>query len=226
MRFAGAALLAAVVVWVLSRDVFDSSIVHAAVVTALHLGACAGVAVFMRRTYTHAVIGLCNLVTLLRLGLTMSLVTPLLAGTAPPVWGIFTVGVLALSLDGVDGWLARRQGLSSTFGARFDMEVDSALSLVLALNALVAGSVGPAVLVLGVARYVFGAAGLAFPWLARPLPDRFGRKVACVLQIGALIAVQAPILSPALGVLAVVVATLALAWSFGRDVLWLWRRRA
>jgi hypothetical protein len=64
------------------------------------------------------------------------------------------------------------------------------------------------------------------PFLANPLPDRFGRKVACVLQIGALIALQRPILSEAQAGVAVGVATLALFWSFGRDAIWLYRRHA
>jgi phosphatidylglycerophosphate synthase len=38
-----------------------------------------------------------------------------------------------LALDGLDGWLARRFGLASAYGARFDMEVDGFLILVLAL---------------------------------------------------------------------------------------------
>ena len=69
------------------------------------------------------------------------------------------------------------------------------------------------------------AAVRAWPWLARPLPERAGRKVVCVVQLGALIALQLLALpAPAAGV--VVSATLAaLSWSFGRDVLWLWRAR-
>ena len=37
------------------------------------------------------------------------------------------------ALDGVDGWLARRRGMSSAFGARFDMEIDALLVQVLAI---------------------------------------------------------------------------------------------
>ena len=39
------------------------------------------------------------------------------------------------ALDGVDGWLARRSGIASAFGARFDMEIDALLILVLAVLA-------------------------------------------------------------------------------------------
>ena len=48
----------------------------------------------------------------------------------PPCWqSRWTV------LDGTDGWLARRSGVVSAFGARFDMETDALLIMVLALIA-------------------------------------------------------------------------------------------
>lgn len=225
IRFAVAVLAGAGGVCAVTLAVLGSPVGHTAVVTVLYLCACGAVAFFMRGTYPHAAIGLCNLVTLARLALTVALVAPILGGGGAPVWGVFWVAGLALGLDGLDGWLARRQDLASAFGARFDMEVDSGLSLILALNAFVAGSAGPSVLLLGLPRYGFAVAGLVLPWLARPLPDRLGRKVACVLQIGALIALQAQVLPPPLAGLAVGVAAVALAVSFGRDVLWLYRRR-
>ena len=47
-------------------------------------------------------------------------------------WFIIGLATVALCLDGVDGWLARRTGNTTRFGARFDMELDSLLMLVLA----------------------------------------------------------------------------------------------
>src|SRR5438105_998134 len=43
-------------------------------------------------------------------------------------WAAATAILITL-MDGVDGWLARRSGMRSTFGARFDMEVDALLIL-------------------------------------------------------------------------------------------------
>ena len=179
--------------------------------------------------YPHPRFGLCNAVTLLRAGLGTTLLTPLLApGLSDDVlngWGVALVAATALSLDGVDGFLARRSGLSSQFGARFDMEVDAALALLLSMLALADGSVGPVVLLLGVMRYGFVAASWSLPWMAAPLPDRFGRKVVCVIQIAALIALQAPVVSGGIALSVTLGAALALIWSFGRDILWLWRHR-
>ena len=51
---------------------------------------------------------------------------------APPPGARSPAPPLLLALDGLDGWAARRQGLVSAFGARFDMEVDALLILALA----------------------------------------------------------------------------------------------
>ena len=190
---------------------------------AAYLVAAVLAAGLMNRSYPYADLGLANLVTLTRLLLTSALLAPLAASA--PAERILAVAIVVLALDGIDGWLARRQGRESAFGARFDMEVDAFLGLVLALNAWAAGNIGPVVLFLALPRYAFAAAGYLLPWMAATLPERFGRKVVCVVQIVALIALQLPTLAgkPALFIAAA--ALVALAWSFGRDVLWLWRRR-
>lgn len=180
--------------------------------------------------YPHAHFGACNAVTLLRAGLAACLLTPLF--TPNPVggtleeWSIVTLALVALFLDGIDGLLARRSGLTSAYGARFDMEVDAGLSLILTLHLLADDTLGPYVLLLGVMRYIFIAASAPFPWLAAPLPERFGRKLVCVVQVAALIALQVPVLPPMLAQWIALGAVCALLWSFGRDSLWLWRHKS
>ncbi|MEO0918412.1 MAG: CDP-alcohol phosphatidyltransferase family protein, partial [Pseudomonadota bacterium] len=83
------------------------------------------------QSYPHAVLGLCNAVTLVRMGLVAFLVGAVAAPDTAP-WLVFGVASLAFALDGLDGWFARREGLSSDFGARFDMETDAALAAKLA----------------------------------------------------------------------------------------------
>ena len=143
-----------------------------------------------------------------------------------PAWLVVGLSAIVLALDGVDGWLARRDKLVSEFGARFDVEVDSAFALILALHAFVDGKAGPLVLLLGLARYGFVVAGLVFPWLNRTLPERFSRKVICVVQLVALIALQLPFVTPPFSTLLVVATVAAVLWSFGRDVIWLRRSKA
>lgn len=169
----------------------------------------------------------CQVVTLLRAALTAGLAGLVLAPGALPglAWAALAVALVALALDGVDGWLARRRGEASAFGARFDMEVDAALILVLAVLAWLGDKAGAWVLLLGLMRYGFVAAAMGWPWLADPLPPSLRRKAVCVLQVAVLALLLAPPLqAPASAVLAAL-ALAALAWSFAVDVLWLHRHR-
>src|ERR1700729_2775160 len=63
---------------------------------------------------------------------------------------LVTLASVALVLDAVDGWVARRTQTSGTLGARLDGEVDAFLILV--LSVYVARSAGTWVLAIGAAR--------------------------------------------------------------------------
>jgi phosphatidylglycerophosphate synthase len=133
------------------------------------------------------------------------------------------LAVVALVLDGVDGWVARRTGTVSALGARFDMEVDAFLILV--LSVYVAQSVGPWVLAIGVARYAVWAAGWVLPWMRAPVPPRYWRKPVAAIQ-GVVLTVAAADQLPGVAInVAIVVAMALLAESFGRDVVWQWRQQ-
>jgi phosphatidylglycerophosphate synthase len=136
---------------------------------------------------------------------------------------ILALSAPALALDAVDGRVARRTGTATPFGARLDGEVDAFLILVLSLA--VAPMLGWWTLLAGSARYVFAGAGLAFPWLRRPLDARYWRKVVAAVMGITLAAAAADVLPRPLATIGVVVALLLLAESFGRDAWWLWRRR-
>ncbi|SCL46351.1 Phosphatidylglycerophosphate synthase [Micromonospora citrea] len=158
-------------------------------------------------------------------GVTALAVDALAAGAdrAAAVGTLVALTSVALALDAVDGHVARRTGTTSALGARFDMEVDAFLILVLGLY--VAPAVGGWVLLLGAMRYAFVAAGRALPWMRRPLPARYWRKVVAAAQ-GVLLLVAAAGVLPGPATALVLVAALALlVESFGRDVGWLWRHR-
>lgn len=197
----------------------------AVLVSLIAFALSAGIAGFgLSGSYPHDRLGLCNAITLARLALATTLLAPLVAG-AGLSWAIFAIAAVALSFDGFDGWLARRHGRVSEFGARFDMEVDSVLAIILALNAAIFGPAGAVAILLGLPRYVFGAAAWVFPWICGALPPRFSRKVVCVVQLAVLIALQAPILPVGLAMALVITAAAALAWSFALDLRWLRRHR-
>lgn len=141
----------------------------------------------------------------------------------PPVTVLVALTTTALILDAVDGHVARRTGTASELGARFDMEVDAFLILV--LSAHVATSVGGWVLLIGVMRYAFVAAAWIWPWLSRPLPPNTARKTVAALQGILLLVAAAGILPPAPAFTVALLALALLVHSFGRDVAWLWRTR-
>lgn len=194
--------------------------------TGLFLGGCVVVWRQLRRHYPHPSFGACNAVTLIRGALVCTLVAPLTdTDMAADPWVMPGIALVALVLDGVDGWLARRSGLVSAFGARFDVEIDAALALVLALHGLARGVAGPEVLLLALPRYGFIAAAWAWPWLGAPLPPRFRRKLICVVQLAVLIALLVPTLPPVAAPILLGWGTAALLASFAIDILWLWARR-
>lgn len=140
-------------------------------------------------------------------------------------WLFAGIALAALLLDGIDGYLARRTGLSSAFGARFDMEVDALLIFLLSALAFALGKAGLFVLAIGLMRYAFLAAQSVFPWLGAELPASFRRKAVCVMQAAVLGAIVTPLVQPPVSTLAALVTVLFLAWSFAVDIVWLARHR-
>ena len=136
---------------------------------------------------------------------------------------LVAIAGLALVLDAVDGWVARRTRTATPLGARMDMEVDAFLILVLSVAASVV--LGFWVLVIGVFRYAFLAATWVAPWLGGAVPPRWSRKAVAALQGIVLTMVTAHVLPRGVCVAAVVVALALLAWSFGTQVAELWPSR-
>ena len=185
-------------------------------------------AALLRARYPHRSVGLCNAVTHLRLTLAAPLAAWLIApgglsGDPAAGWAVVALAGASLALDGADGWLARREGLVSRFGARFDVEVDAALALALAALAWRSEIAGGWVLALGAPRYLFVAAGMVAPRLRGSLPERGSRKAVCALQISALIALLCPVVPTAASQPFAALAAAALAASFAADLRWLWR---
>jgi phosphatidylglycerophosphate synthase len=140
--------------------------------------------------------------------------------------GVLTMiimGTLCLTLDGVDGRVARARAEVSAFGARFDVETDAAMLAVLSVAVAALGIAGWWVLAIGALRYGYVATSLFVRALRTPLPYRYSGKVIAVAQAVALLAALTFRLTHGehwvstallLGALA------SLCWSFGRSVLW------
>ena len=108
-------------------------------------------------------LGAANRITLVRAGVACLIASramdPAPLGTAER-WVLVALAGAALLLDGTDGWAARRQGLASAFGARFDMEIDAFAIAVLAITAVKAAAVPCWVLAIGAMRYLYLVRGL------------------------------------------------------------------
>lgn len=137
---------------------------------------------------------------------------------------LVALATAALLLDLVDGRVARRTGTASALGARFDMEVDALLLLV--LSVAVARSVGPWVLAIGAARYLLLAARTLVPRLRGEAPPRpWCRVVAAVQGVTLTVAVAEVLPEPVVAVM--LLAGLALlAESFGREAWQVWHLEA
>ena len=172
-----------------------------------------------RGSCARATFGAANAVTLVRAALLLLLVA--LLGVAPTralAWVLVGLGAAAVALDGVDGALARGRDEASEFGARFDMETDALLILVLAALVWQHGKAGAWILAAGLLRYLFVAASWALPWLGAALPPSRRRQAVCVVQIVSLLGALAPVVAPPWSAALALAGLAALVWSFGVDV--------
>jgi phosphatidylglycerophosphate synthase len=176
----------------------------------------------LRRDHPFATFGPANGITMAR-GVLTSVIAGFLGARvdATAALAVVGIGLVALILDGFDGRLARRSGLASPFGARYDMETDAFLILIFSLLAWQLDKAGPWVVLSGLLRYLFLAAGWVLPQMRGALPPSRRRQTVCVIQVVVMLAVLLPfVASPLSDVLSA--ATLGLlCYSFLVDVLWL-----
>jgi phosphatidylglycerophosphate synthase len=164
-------------------------------------------------------------VTLVRVGLVAVVTVLVIRGfwIPVPVVPLVALSFAALLTDLLDGYVARRTGTTSAFGARLDMEADAALILVLSVH--LARSYGPWVLAIGLMRYALWAAERVFPWLRGPLPPRFWRKVVASATGQTLTYLSSNLFPRWFAVTALAVVLALLVESFGRDIIYLWTHR-
>jgi len=182
---------------------------------------------FLPRHHPFARFGPANQITTMR-AMLVALVAALIGEPRFPnvATSAAAASVVVSALDGVDGWLARRHQIASRFGARFDMEIDALLILVLAILVTEFEKAGPWVILSGLLRYIFVGAGKYWPRLRAPLFASRRRQAVCVVQILALNLAIVPAIQPPLSAAMAAGALAALAWSFLIDTRWLLRSAA
>lgn len=156
--------------------------------------------------------GAANLVTWSRL-----LAVACLLALLPERGTWIAVGIsLAWVFDGVDGWLARRLGETSVFGARFDMETDSHIMLLVCLHLVVTRGLAGWILITGCLRYAYVLARwAAAPRVIRERRSTWGRIIYSLAMCALASSCVAPWSELSMPLL--VLATLALCGSFAPD---------
>jgi phosphatidylglycerophosphate synthase len=170
-------------------------------------------------------LGPANTVTLVRAGLVVAvtaLVVQSWSGDVPRSL-LVALSSVALTLDLVDGRLARARGSVTALGAAFDMETDAFLILV--LSVYVVPVAGAFVLLIGLARYLLLLATAVWPWLGGPVPPRPWAKVVAAVQGVVLVVAAAEVLPTGWAQALLVAALVMLLESFGRQVVTLWGHR-
>jgi phosphatidylglycerophosphate synthase len=178
---------------------------------ALVLGAL-GVALYLERTWPIAAAGVASLAALVTVN--RSAWTPsgvfgwanaVTVLRAVVVWAVgarfqkadetlLALVVLSLfALDGLDGYLARKRGTASEFGALFDMETDAYFVLTIEVVLFHRGDLGAWILLTGVLRYVYVLVRAFVPARRPDVPrSRFGRLAFTGLALGLFFAFALP----------------------------------
>lgn len=183
--------------------------------------------------YPFSRLGLANRIAFFRLAISSLLfgfaMEIAVAGHGPSyavAWIAAALALAGIALDGVDGWVARRQRMTSGFGARLDMEVDAFHILSLSLLAWLMDKAGVWVLLLGLMRYIFLYAGSAWPGLAAQLQASWRRKAVCVWTGLSLTVMLTPMAGPPASGWIAALALVLLCYSFLVDTVWLMRQAA
>ncbi|WP_423822229.1 CDP-alcohol phosphatidyltransferase family protein [Salinisphaera sp. SPP-AMP-43] len=194
----------------------------------LGFGLIAAVVIFNLPAHPYPRFGMANCVTTARAGLTaligaLAFEADQLGTHAPTLaWLATGTAATALSLDGLDGYAARHRAEASRFGARFDMEIDALLILLLCVLLHGSGKLGSWVYALGLMRYVFVVAQWLWPRLAdTPLPPSQRRKIVCVIQGLVLCTGLAPSVDASVASALAAGGLLALTGSFALDMHYL-----
>jgi phosphatidylglycerophosphate synthase len=159
-------------------------------------------------------VGYANLITILRFILLLSL---LVANDHLLPEIVFSGFLIVVILDGVDGWVARRYGQSSTVGELLDMETDAFMVLSLSWIHFQSDLVGWWILIPGGMRYYVEI--LLYRFLANyrePLPKKL-RSTIAVLFFGCL--VGAFVLPEYWAILALKTSSVLIIASFGMSIL-------
>jgi phosphatidylglycerophosphate synthase len=159
--------------------------------------------------------GWANRVTTVRFALALLLGA---FGLAAPGWLLAAALGVGAALDVADGFIARRYGLSSEFGAAFDIETDALLTLIAEAQLWQRGRAGAWILIPGLLRYAYVLALAIVPATAGHVrSSRFARRAFVALLVGLIAALVS---DGAVATTLAMIGTAAVTLSFARSFRW------
>jgi len=166
------------------------------------------------------VFGWANRVTTVRFALALLLGA---LGPATPGWILAAALGAAAALDVADGFIARRYGLSSAFGAAFDIETDALLTLIAEAQLWQRGRAGAWILIPGLLRYAYVLALAIVPATAGHVRSSpFARRAFVALLLGLCAAL---LFDGAAATVLAALGTAAVTFSFARSFRWSYAAR-
>ncbi|WP_117196421.1 CDP-alcohol phosphatidyltransferase family protein [Rhizobium terrae] len=174
--------------------------------------------------HPHDRFGLANIITLVRAAITSAfgglvLTSSLRAENQSLLWATASTVAVALILDGIDGFVARRTGKASPFGSRFDVEIDTLMILFLSIAVLLLHKAGGWVILIGLMRYGHIAAQAIKPALRAEMHPSIRRKAIWVLQGPILCLTLLPVVQTPYSNIFSIIALIFLAWSLVVDII-------
>lgn len=127
-------------------------------------------------------------------------------------WSLAAVALVIFALDALDGWIARRTGTASRFGAEFDMETDAFFVAVLSVCLWREAVGGGWILLPGALRYVYVLVIAALGRTGDSPRSRLTRYAFAILVCGSSVGLM-PL--GRISTLAALLGTLAVCYSFG-----------
>jgi len=158
------------------------------------IGAVVLFAFYVRRLKSHTlelplIIGYANWVSLIRLLIIMSLFATYSNLSDTELLVLF---LIAICLDGVDGYLARRFGQISEIGGKFDMEIDAFLVLALSWIHVDLQNLTWFILIPGGLRYVYE---IALFWLPKKSKEVLPKIVRATIAVSFFLSLLIPFLT-------------------------------
>ncbi|MBT3548892.1 MAG: CDP-alcohol phosphatidyltransferase family protein [Gammaproteobacteria bacterium] len=135
------------------------------------------------------------------------------------------LALIALCLDGIDGYLARRFNEQCNFGEVFDQDADTLLILTLCTSLYLNKDTSVIVFLIPFYRYIFLVFMMKYKWMKRKLPRSYYRKLSCVLSTFILIFCHSQYVKDTLLVFFVMISLFVITFSFAKDILWLYMRK-